>query len=206
MSRVRNLVDFNHRVMDMDGNTDDNITVDGVNASTITSASVNATTFTGNLDGNVVGSIGAGGASNRSTGEFTTISADTLNTTTNIGTPTLLSSSSINLQAGTGANHRVAVTQSSFQLGSFTTAQIALKTGADGDLVYNRTDHQVQAYQNGAWGSISGGGQGRFPTGDLGDLTLDYVALGPVETGVNAGYDMQAEIEFKTEDLGPGLV
>lgn len=202
MSRVRNLIDFNHRVMDMDGNTDDNITVDGVNASTITSASVNATTFTGN----VVGSVGAGGAANRSTGEFTTISADTLNTTTNIGTPTLLSSSSINLQAGTSANHRVAVTQSSFQLGSFTTAQIALKTGADGDLVYNRTDHQVQAYQNGAWGSISGGGQGTFPTGDYGDLTLDYAALGIVETGMATVYDMRAETEFKTQDLGPGLV
>ena len=30
MSRVRNLIDFNHRVMDMDGNTDDNITVDNI--------------------------------------------------------------------------------------------------------------------------------------------------------------------------------
>jgi hypothetical protein len=168
MSRVRNLIDFNHRVMDMDGNTDDNITADGVTASAVT--------------------------------------ADTLNTTTNIGTPTLLSSSSINLQAGTGANDRVAVTQSSFQLGSFTTAQIALKTGVNGDLVYNRTDHQVQAYQNGAWGSISGGGQGTFPTGDYGDLTTDYAALGTAETGVSAGYDMRADTEFKTEDLGPGLV
>ena len=133
-------------------------------------------------------------------------SSSSSSTSSSSSSPTLSSTSSINLQAGTGANHRVAVTQSSFQLGSFTTAQIALKTGADGDLVYNRTDHQVQAYQNGAWGSISGGGQGRFPTGDLGDLTFDYVALGPVETGVNAGYDMQADIEFKTEDLGPGLV
>lgn len=164
MSRVRNLVDFNHRVMDMDGDSTDTISINEINV-------------------------------------------DTLSTSTSIGVPTLTSQSSINLTAGTGANDRVAVTQSSFQLGSFTTAQIALKTGVNGDLVYNRTDHQVQAYQNGAWGSISGGGgQGTFPTGDYGDLTYDYSALGIVETGIVAIYDMRADTEFKTEDLGPGLV
>ena len=167
MSRVRNLIDFNHRVMDMDGDATDNITIDSIDVDTIT--------------------------------------ADTV-ALSGAGTPTLASDSDIKLSAFTGVNNRVEVTQSSLKLASFTTAQIALKTGANGDLVYNRTDHQVQAYQNGAWGSISGGGQGTFPTGDYGDLTLDYAALGPVETGVSTTYDMQAETEFKTQDLGPGLV
>jgi len=182
MSRVRNLVDFNHRVMDMDGNTDDNITVDNITVDDVAASTITSTSVT----------------------------VDTLNTSTSIGTPTLSSTSSINLQAGTGVNNRVEVTQSSLKLASFTTAQIALKTGADGDLVYNRTDHQVQAYQNGAWGSISGSAdddQGNFPAGDYGDLTLDYDALGSIETGyINSAYDMQAELEFKIGDLGPGLV
>ena len=116
MSRVRNLVDFNYRVMDMDGNTDDNITADNITADNVT--------------------------------------ADTV-TLSSSGTPTFLSSSSINLQAGTGANHRVSVTQSSFQLGSFTTAQIALKTGVNGDLVYDRDLHKIQAYANSAWTDLN---------------------------------------------------
>ncbi len=167
MSRVRNLIDFNHRVMDMDGDATDTITADTITADTIT--------------------------------------ADTV-ALSSAGTPTLASDSDIKLTAFTGVNNRVEVTQSSLKLASFTTAQIALKTGANGDLVYNRTDHQVQAYQNGAWGSISGGGQGTFPTGDYGSLASDYAALGATETGVGTGYDMRAELEFKTEDLGPGLV
>jgi hypothetical protein len=162
MSRVRNLIDFNHRVMDMDGDATDTITADTITADTVA------------LSG--------------------------------AGTPTLASDSDIKLSAFTGVNNRVEVTQSSLKLASFTTAQIALKTGANGDLVYNRTDHQVQAYQNGAWGSISGGGQGTFPTGDYGSLASDYAALGAIETGVGTVYDMRAELEFKTEDLGPGLV
>jgi hypothetical protein len=162
MSRVRNLIDFNHRVMDMDGDATDNITADTITADTVALSSA--------------------------------------------GTPTLASDSDIKLTASSGVNNRVEVTQSSLKLASFTTAQIALKTGANGDLVYNRTDHQVQAYQNGAWGSISGGGQGTFPTGDYGSLASDYAALGAIETGVGTVYDMRAELEFKTEDLGPGLV
>ena len=118
MSRVRNLIDFNHRVMDMDSNATDTITADTITADTIT--------------------------------------ADTV-ALSSAGTPTLASDSDIKLSAFTGVNNRVEVTQSSLKLASFTTAQIALKTGANGDLVYNRTDHQVQAYQNGAWRSISGG-------------------------------------------------
>jgi hypothetical protein len=166
MSRVRNLIDFNHRVMDMDGDATDNITADTITADTVALSSA--------------------------------------------GTPTLASDSDIKLTASSGVNNRVEVTQSSLKLASFTTAQIALKTGANGDLVYNRTDHQVQAYQNGAWGSISASvsnDQGNFPAGDYGDLTVDYDALGSSETGyINASYDMRAELDFKTGDLGPGLV
>ena len=112
MSRVRNLIDFNHRSLDFDGDSTDTLTINE-------------------------------------------ITVDTLSTTTSIGTPTLNSASSINLTAGNGPDDRVAITQSSFQLGSFTTAQIALKTGSDGDLVYNRTEHKVQAYQNGAWTDLN---------------------------------------------------
>ena len=102
MSRVRNLIDFNHRVMDMDGGATDTITADTITADTVALSSA--------------------------------------------GTPTLASDSDIKLTASTGVNNRVEITQSSLKLASFTTAQIALKTGANGDLVYNRTDHQVQAY------------------------------------------------------------
>lgn len=112
MSRVRNLIDFNHRVMDMDGDSTDTISINEINV-------------------------------------------DTLSTSTAIGVPALTSPSSINLTAGTGINDRVAVTQSSFQLGSFTTAQIALKTGTNGDLVYDRDLHKIQAYANGVWTDLN---------------------------------------------------
>ena len=112
MSRVRNLIDFNHRVMDMDGDSTDTLTIDE-------------------------------------------IAVDTLTTSTAVGIPTLNSTSSINLTAGTGSNHRVAITQSSLQLASFTNAQIALKTGTNGDVIYNRDEHKIQAYANGSWEDLN---------------------------------------------------
>jgi hypothetical protein len=116
MSRVRNLIDFNHRVMDMDGDATDTITADTITADTIT--------------------------------------ADTV-ALSSAGTPTLASDSDIKLTASTGVNNRVEITQSSLKLASFTTAQIALKTGADGDLVYDRDLHKIQAYANSAWTDLN---------------------------------------------------
>ena len=67
------------------------------------------------------------------------------------GTPTVTSSTDINLQAGTGAADRVEVTQSPFKVASFTTAQRDAKTSENGDIIYNTTTNKFQGYANSAW-------------------------------------------------------
>jgi len=79
-------------------------------------------------------------------------------TSTSAGTPTITSSTVINLTAGTGVTDRVAVTQSPFKLASFTTVDRDAKTSENGDLIYNINNHAVDAYINGSWTSISTGG------------------------------------------------
>jgi|13_taG_2_1085334.scaffolds.fasta_scaffold01968_3 hypothetical protein len=72
-------------------------------------------------------------------------------TSTAAGTPTLTSSTDINLQAGTGAADRVEVIQSPFKVASFTTAQRDTKTSENGDVIYNTTTNKFQGYANSAW-------------------------------------------------------
>jgi len=72
-------------------------------------------------------------------------------TSTSAGTPTITSSTVINLAAGTGATNRVAVTQSPFKLASFTTVDRDAKTSENGDLIYNTDTHKFQGYANGVW-------------------------------------------------------
>jgi len=79
-------------------------------------------------------------------------------TSTSAGTPTITSSTVINLTAGTGVTDRVAITQSPFKLASFTTVDRDAKTSENGDLIYNINNHAVDAYINGSWTSISTGG------------------------------------------------
>ena len=67
------------------------------------------------------------------------------------GTPTVTSSTDINLQAGTGAADRVEVIQSPFKVASFTTAQRDAKTSENGDIIYNTTTNKFQGYANSAW-------------------------------------------------------
>ena len=50
MSRVRNLIDFNHRVMDMDGDATDNITIDTITSDTISLSSTGTPTLSSDSD------------------------------------------------------------------------------------------------------------------------------------------------------------
>ena len=70
------------------------------------------------------------------------------------GTPTVTSSTDINLQAGTGAADRVEVTQSPFKVASFTTAQRDAKTSENGDVIYNTTTAQLECYQDSSWSAL----------------------------------------------------
>lgn len=72
-------------------------------------------------------------------------------TSTSAGTPTLTSSTNINLQAGTGATDRVQVTQSPFKIASFTTAERDAKTSENGDMIYNSDTNKFQGFANGIW-------------------------------------------------------
>jgi hypothetical protein len=67
------------------------------------------------------------------------------------GTPTVTSSTDINLQAGTGAADRVEITRSPFKVASFTTAQRDAKISENGDIIYNTTTNKFQGYANSAW-------------------------------------------------------
>ena len=81
-------------------------------------------------------------------------------TSSQAGTPTVISTTDLHLQAGTGAANRVEIKQAPFKIASFTTTQRDAKTSQDGDLVYNSTTNSVDAYVNGAWTSLSSGGGG----------------------------------------------
>jgi len=70
---------------------------------------------------------------------------------TSAGTPTITSSTVINLTAGTGITDRVTITQSPFKLASFSTVNRDLLTSENGDMIYNTDTHKFQGYANGAW-------------------------------------------------------
>jgi len=120
---------------------------------------------------------------------------------TGVGSTAFTSGANITLDAA----NRVLVTDTPFNLASYTTAERDLIPAAlDGDLIYNTTSSRIEGYQNGAWGPL-GGGQGEFPTGDFGNLSKDYPTLGLVEISTDVQFDCQAGTGMGTKDLGPGL-
>ena len=121
MSRVRNLIDFNHRSLDFDGDNSDDITINNIE-----------------LDGQITNNAA--------------------------GTPKMLSSTDIILQAGQGANNRVEVNQSLFAVTSFTTAQLQAKTPQNGDLGYDRDLHKLAVYSDGTWATYLEDGTAISPT------------------------------------------
>ena len=75
-------------------------------------------------------------------------------TSTAAGTPTLTSSSAINLSVGSS----VVIQQNSggggFRVGNLTTTNRNALTAANGEVIYNTTDNKFQVYENGAWANI----------------------------------------------------
>ncbi len=75
-------------------------------------------------------------------------------TSTAAGTPTLTSSSAINLSVGSS----VVIQQNSggggFRVGNLTTTNRNALTAANGEVIYNTTDNKFQVYENGAWANM----------------------------------------------------
>jgi len=74
-------------------------------------------------------------------------------TSTSVKTPTLESTTTIDLQAV----DRVRVTTSPFRLAQLTTTERNLISPVAGDLIYNTTDNRFQGYQNGSWINLDDG-------------------------------------------------
>ncbi len=70
------------------------------------------------------------------------------------GTPTITSSTDIKLQAGTGAEDRVEISQAPLKLANLTTTERDTKTSQNGDMIYNSTTNQYEVYENGTWRSL----------------------------------------------------
>ena len=63
------------------------------------------------------------------------------------GVPTITSASTINLSA----SDRVIINKSPIQMATYTTAERANISAANGDMIYNSTTNKFQGYANGAW-------------------------------------------------------
>lgn len=70
------------------------------------------------------------------------------------GTPTIASTTDIKLQAGTGAEDRVEISQAPLKLANLTTTERDTKTSQNGDMIYNSTTNQYEVYENGTWRSL----------------------------------------------------
>jgi len=94
-------------------------------------------------------------ANNISVGNVTssgTISADDF-VSTGVGTPTLSSASTLNLNAADG----IICSGSPFRLPVLTDTQRNALTPVNGDLIYNSTSNKIEGYQNGSWIEIDTG-------------------------------------------------
>jgi hypothetical protein len=69
------------------------------------------------------------------------------------GTPTLYSSTNLNLSA----SNAVVITDSPLRLNPFTNTETGSFSLSNGDLVYNSTDNDFYGYKNGSWVSLTGG-------------------------------------------------
>jgi hypothetical protein len=91
----------------------------------------------------IISAVGFTIAGNITSGNFVSTSA---------GTPTVSSSTNLDLSAVTAVR---VLGGGTFRLPTLSTAQIANVTPANGDMVYNSTTTKIQAYANGAWGNIT---------------------------------------------------
>lgn len=124
-------------------------------------------------------SAGAGGSSFDQTLNttddvvFNTVTADTVNTTPTVGTPSITSASNLLLEAGGS----VTISKDSngngggFRLASLDDTERGALSAANGEMIYNSTDGAFQIYQRGAWQSL-GTPVHRFVLGANG--TADY--------------------------------
>jgi hypothetical protein len=71
---------------------------------------------------------------------------------TGAGTPTITSSTNLDLSAAAAVR---VIGGGTFRLPNLTTEQIANVTAANGDMAYNTTTNKLQAYVNGAWGNVT---------------------------------------------------
>jgi hypothetical protein len=107
-------------------------------------------------------------------------------TSTGSGTPTLTSSTNINLTAA----NAVVVTSSPFRVASFTTNARNSLSSSNGDIIYNTTTGKINAYQNGAWGAV--GEVSLTGTETLSNKTLNGVTLtGALNAGGSNGTNGQ---------------
>ena len=74
--------------------------------------------------------------------------------TSTVGTPTLTSSSNINMSVGGS----VTVTGGGFRVASLTGTQRNALAAANGEIVYNSSTNKLQAYENNAWADVISSG------------------------------------------------
>jgi hypothetical protein len=130
-------------VVQVDGTT---ITISGGVISTATPSNA-ASNLTGTtLPSNIVNS------SLTSLGTLTGLTISGSINSTATGTPTLTSSTNINLAAA----NAVVVTASPFRLASYTTTARNSIAASNGDMIYNTTLNKFQGYQNGTWVNLDG--------------------------------------------------
>jgi filamentous hemagglutinin len=108
------------------------------------------------------------------------ITADSISVGTT-GTPTLYSSTNINLSA----SNAVVVTDSPLRLSPQSTSDIAGFSLSTGDIVYNETDNQFQGYINGNWVQLSFTGSDALPAVDLGGTGVISGSQQIAELGAN---------------------
>jgi len=108
-----------------------------------TASSLSGTTLASNVVNSSLTSVGT----------LTSLTVAGTITSTGAGTPTLTSSTNINLAAA----NAVVVTASPFRLASFSTTARNALSPSNGDMIYNTTVNKFQGYQNGAWVNLDTG-------------------------------------------------
>jgi len=76
---------------------------------------------------------------------------------TGFGTPTVFSSTSVNLTANGSVGGAVVITNSPLRLRSYTTADRSNITATAGDLIFNSTTLTLQFYTGVSWANVNSG-------------------------------------------------